>query len=192
MRQQILAVLGALPLVARGTAGLADTDAQKLATVRQMIEAWNTRNWQQVYDLFAQDGVLQSMMLDEATVGREAIASASARWRRTSPRSSCASSTSASSTAWCSSSASMIRVSRHHGAVPVVGVVEVEQGRVKAWREYYDRAQMIEAMGLKQDFDAAHGANERAATRGGALPAGAASFATGGKVTSWGSIVLWQ
>ena len=38
--------------------------------------------------------------------------------------------------------------------VPVVGVLEVEQGRVKAWREYYDRAQMIEAMGLKQDFDA--------------------------------------
>jgi hypothetical protein len=26
---------------------------------------------------------------------------------------------------------------------------------VKAWREYYDRSQMIEAMGLKQDFDAA-------------------------------------
>ena len=43
----------------------------------------------------------------------------------------------------------------HHGAVPVVGVVEVEQGRVKAWREYYDRGQMLEAMGLKEDFDVA-------------------------------------
>jgi limonene-1,2-epoxide hydrolase len=42
----------------------------------------------------------------------------------------------------------------HHGKVPVVGVVEVEQGQVKAWREYYDRAQMIEALGLQQDFDA--------------------------------------
>jgi hypothetical protein len=26
---------------------------------------------------------------------------------------------------------------------------------VTAWREYYDRAQMLEAMGLQQDFDAA-------------------------------------
>jgi limonene-1,2-epoxide hydrolase len=43
----------------------------------------------------------------------------------------------------------------HHGMVPVVGVVEVAQGHVTAWREYYDRAQMIEALGLQQDFDAA-------------------------------------
>ena len=43
----------------------------------------------------------------------------------------------------------------HHGTVPVVGVVEVAQGHVTAWREYYDRAQMIEALGLQQDFDAA-------------------------------------
>ena len=37
-----------------------------------------------------------------------------------------------------------------HGAVPVVGVVEVEKGRVQAWREYYDRAQLLEAMGVKE------------------------------------------
>ena len=58
MRLRILALLGALLFA---TAASADTDAQKLATVRQMIDAWNTRNWQQVYDLFAADGVLQSM-----------------------------------------------------------------------------------------------------------------------------------
>ena len=38
-----------------------------------MIDAWNQRNWEQVYALFAEDGVLQSMMLPP-TVGREAIA----------------------------------------------------------------------------------------------------------------------
>ena len=112
MRRRILALLGVFFFVAALPAA-ADTDAQKLATVRQMIEAWNTRNWQQVYDLFAADGVVFIERVDDFVYRG------------------------------------------HHGAVPVVGVVEVEQGRVKAWREYYDRGQMLEAMGLKEDFDAA-------------------------------------
>jgi len=156
MRQRILAMLGAALLVLGASPARADTDAQKLATVRQMIDAWNQRNWQQVYELFAQDGVLQSMMLPP-TVGRDAIQQRIAGLAK-------------------DISAIELRV-RHigvvdgvvfiervddfvyrgrHGAVPVVGVVEVEQGRVKAWREYYDRAQMIDALGLKEDFDAAH------------------------------------
>jgi len=39
MRLRILALLGALLFA---TAASADTDAQKLGTVRQMIDAWNT------------------------------------------------------------------------------------------------------------------------------------------------------
>jgi limonene-1,2-epoxide hydrolase len=148
------ALLAVLFLAA--TPVLADTDAQKLATVRQMIEAWNTRNWQQVYDLFAQDGVLQSMMLDEATVGREAISKRIGTLAKDISKIELR-------IRHIGVVDGVVFIERvddfvyrgHHGAVPVVGVVEVEQGRVKAWREYYDRAQMIEAMGLKQDFDAA-------------------------------------
>ena len=147
------ALLAVLFLAA--TPVLADTDAQKLATVRQMIEAWNTRNWQQVYDLFAQDGVLQSMMLDEATVGREAISKRIGALAKDISKIELR-------IRHIGVVDGVVFIERvddfvyrgHHGAVPVVGVVEVEQGRVKAWREYYDRAQMIEAMGLKQDFDA--------------------------------------
>jgi limonene-1,2-epoxide hydrolase len=158
MRQRILAVLGALLLAAVATPACADTDAQKLATVRQMIEAWNARNWQQVYDLFAQDGVLQSMMLPTPTVGREAISkrigALAADLSQIELR-----------VRHIGVVDGVVFIERvddftyrgHHGAVPVVGVVEVEQGHVKVWREYYDRAQMLEAMGLKQDFDAAHG-----------------------------------
>jgi limonene-1,2-epoxide hydrolase len=157
MRQRILAVLGVALLALAGPAvqaGTPDSDAQKLATVRQMIDAWNQRNWQQVYELFAEDGVLQSMMLPP-TVGREAIQQRIGALAK-------------------GIDSIELRVQHigvidgvvfiervddfvyhgKHGAVPVVGVVEVEKGRVKAWREYYDRAQMIEAMGLKQDFDA--------------------------------------
>lgn len=156
MKRYVLALLGSCLLAGLAPQAWADTDDQKLATVRQMIDAWNTRNWDQVYDLFAADGVLQSMMLPP-TVGREAIKKRIA-----------------SLAVDISAIELQIRhigvvdgvvfVERvddfvykgHHGAVPVVGVVEVENGRVKLWREYYDRAQMIEAMGLKKDFDESH------------------------------------
>ena len=36
------------------------------------------------------------------------------------------------------------------GSIPVVGVFDVEDGKVKEWREYYDRATLIEVMGLNE------------------------------------------
>jgi limonene-1,2-epoxide hydrolase len=154
MRRRILAVLCALLFAAAAPSVSADTDAQKLATVRQMIEAWNTRNWQQVYDLFAEDGVLHSMMLPAPTVGREAISkrigALAADISRIELR-----------IRHMGVVDGVVFIERvddfvyrgNHGAVPVVGVVEVENGRVKAWREYYDRAQLLEAMGIKNVSD---------------------------------------
>ena len=40
----------------------------------------------------------------------------------------------------------------HQGSVPVVGVLEIRDGKVAEWREYYDRRELMEAMGLKEDF----------------------------------------
>jgi limonene-1,2-epoxide hydrolase len=156
MRQRFFAAACAILLAAAASAAAADTDAQKFATVRQMIEAWNTRNWQQVYDLFAADGVLQSMMLSEPTVGREAIKQRIGALAKDISKIELR-------IRHIGVADGVVFIERvddfiyrgHHGAVPVVGVVEVEQGRVKAWREYYDRNQMLEAMGLKEDFDAA-------------------------------------
>lgn len=150
MRQRVLAVVGAILFALVAPAASADTDAQKLATVRQMIDAWNQRNWQQVYDLFAQDGVLQSMMLPP-TVGREAIQQRIGALAKGID-------TIELRVRHIGVVDGVVFVERvddfvyrgKHGAVPVVGVVEVEQGRVKAWREYYDRAQLIEAMGIKE------------------------------------------
>ena len=155
MRQRILAALGVILLSAAAPSVAADTDAQKLATVQKMIEAWNTRNWQQVYELFAADGVLESMMLPTPTVGREAISKRIGALAKDISRIELR-------IRHMGVADGVVFIERvddfvyrgKHGAVPVVGVVEVEQGRVKAWREYYDREQMIEAMGLKEDFDA--------------------------------------
>ncbi len=155
MRQRILAALGVIALMAAAPSVAADTDAQKLATVQKMIDAWNTRNWQQVYELFAADGVLESMMLPTPTVGREAISKRIGALAKDISRIELR-------IRHMGVADGVVFIERvddfvyrgKHGAVPVVGVVEVEQGRVKAWREYYDREQMIEAMGLKEDFDA--------------------------------------
>jgi|HigsolmetaAR202D_1030399.scaffolds.fasta_scaffold00009_24 limonene-1,2-epoxide hydrolase len=128
----------------------ADTPEQKLATVKQMIQAWNAQDWNRVYELFAPDGVLHSMMIEPVT-GRDAI-----KQRL--------------SALVAGVSRIELRV-RHigvidgvvfvervddfvyrgkHGTVPVVGVIEVENGLVKEWREYYDRAQLLKAMGVSE------------------------------------------
>ena len=155
MRQRILAAIGVVLLTAAAPSVSADTDAQKLATVQKMIDAWNTRDWQQVYELFAEDGVLESMMLPTPTVGREAISKRIGALAKDISRIELR-------IRHMGVADGVVFIERvddfvyrgKHGAVPVVGVVEVERGRVKAWREYYDREQMIEAMGLKEDFDA--------------------------------------
>ena len=42
------------------------------------------------------------------------------------------------------------RRQRKPGAVPVVGVLDVKGGKVKAWREYYDRAQLLKELGAAE------------------------------------------
>jgi limonene-1,2-epoxide hydrolase len=35
------------------------------------------------------------------------------------------------------------------GEVPVVGVLDIRDGKVQEWREYYDRAELLKALGEK-------------------------------------------
>ncbi|MEQ8751423.1 MAG: nuclear transport factor 2 family protein, partial [Amphiplicatus sp.] len=44
----------------------------KLAAAKEMADAWRDRDWRKVGDLFAEDGVLHSMMV-EPVAGREQI-----------------------------------------------------------------------------------------------------------------------
>ncbi|MEO8115198.1 MAG: nuclear transport factor 2 family protein, partial [Phenylobacterium sp.] len=44
----------------------------RIAVVKEMVGAWNARDWQKVVDLFADDGVLHSMMV-EPVVGKKSI-----------------------------------------------------------------------------------------------------------------------
>ena len=120
----------------------------KIVVVQNMIDAWNTRNWQRVGDLFTEDGILHSMMI-EPVVGRKTI----------SARISAMGAGISSITLHIRNIGlvgDVVVIERvdefvyngHAGKVPVVGVLVVEGDKIKEWREYYDRAELIAAMGL--------------------------------------------
>ena len=121
----------------------------KVAVVQQMIDAWNKRDWARVGDLFTEDGVLQSMM-SEPVVGRKAVSD-----RLTALGAGIQSITlHVRHIGRIGDAVFVERVDEfvykgHPGKVPVVGVLFIEGGKVKEWREYYDRAQLLSEMGVK-------------------------------------------
>ena len=123
-----------------------------VAVVMEMIEAWNARDGDKIADLFTEDGVLHSMMIDPIK-GRENIRPRikflvdNATYMKIEPR----------NIATTGNSVFLERTDNftfkgHTGSVPVVGVLDIKDGKVAEWREYYDRAELLEAMGVKEDF----------------------------------------
>jgi limonene-1,2-epoxide hydrolase len=131
------------------------SDDPKIAVVEKMIAAWNSRNWPLVAELFAPDGVLHSMMV-EPVVGRAAIGARIGHMGEGIEQITL-------NIRNMGRVGDVVFVERvdefvfkgHAGRVPVTGVIEVEDGLITEWREYYDRAELLEAMGLKEDFDQA-------------------------------------
>lgn len=148
IRSAVCAAIVALGSLSMSTPASADTDAEKLAVARQMVQAWQALDWERVYALFAVDGVLHSMM-QEPLVGREAIR---ARLGLLAPGIERIE-LKLRHIGVIDGRVFIERVDEfvykgHAGAVPVVGVLEIEDGKVKVWREYYDHAQLRAAMGV--------------------------------------------
>lgn len=123
-----------------------------VAVVMEMIAAWEARDGDRIADMFTEDGVLHSMMIAPIK-GREAIRPRmkflvdNASDMKLTPR----------TIAVTGNTVFLERVDSftfkgNKGAVPVVGVLEIRDGKVAEWREYYDRAELLEAMGVKGDF----------------------------------------
>jgi len=127
----------------------------KVAVVMDMVDAWNTHDWDRVANLFAEDGVLHSMMV-EPVVGRETIGARIAHLGEGIEEITL-------EVRHIGVIDGLVFIERtdvftyngHSGSVPVVGVIEIgEDGLITEWREYYDRDQLLGAMGLAEDFDA--------------------------------------
>lgn len=144
----VLAMLLALAM-APAPASAADTDQAKLAVAREMIAAWKAADWRKVGDLFAEKGVLRSMMIEPVT-GREAIYQRIAALGKGAPGGVVL------DVAHMGVIDGLVFIERTDrfiyngkpGSVPVVGVLDIRDGKVQEWREYYDRAELLRAMGV--------------------------------------------
>ena len=127
-----------------------DTDAKKLAVVQEMMQAWKNSDWRKVGDLFAEDGVRWSMMA-EPVRGREAI------YKRIAALGEGVQGGVTLDVTHMGIIDGLVFMERTDrfiykgkaGSVPVVGILDVRDGKVQEWREYYDRASLMSAMGVQ-------------------------------------------
>ena len=127
----------------------ADSDASRLAVAQEMITAWKVADWRKVADLFAENGSLRSMMI-APVVGRGAIYDRIAAMGKGVPGGVVL------DVAHIGVIDGLVFIERtdrfvyngHAGSTPVVGVLDIRDGKVQEWREYYDRASLLHEMGL--------------------------------------------
>jgi limonene-1,2-epoxide hydrolase len=125
-------------------------DAKKIAIVQHMFDGWREGNYEKVCEVFAEDGVMHSMMMDP-WIGRDYI------YERCLLIAKAATNT----------KINMKNIGVINGAVftervdsflyhgnpvqyPAVGVFEFENGKVKLWKEYFDRATMLKGMSMSE------------------------------------------
>lgn len=156
----VLLLLGAwLPPAA--TADAHDTADPDEAVVRDMMAAWNTMDLERILGLFAPDGAFHSVML-EPIVGREALRAHFTPVFAALDRVTL-------EVVNLGRVGDVVFVERvddfvyrgKHSRIPVVGVIEIDNGLIREWRDYYDRASMVEAMTVAPDapVDLAPGGN---------------------------------
>jgi limonene-1,2-epoxide hydrolase len=139
-----LVAVSALVLVACSPAAPPGDD--RLEVANAMVQAWNERDWERVYALFAEDGVLHSVML-EPIEGRDAIRARLGELVGGIERIDLQ----VRNMGVVNEVVVLERTDEfvyngRHSRIPVVGVMEIENGRVTEWREYYDHASLVEAL----------------------------------------------
>lgn len=123
------------------------SDQEKIDVFRTMAQAWHDQDWDTCASLFAADGVLHSVML-QPVVGRQTIydrivklGGAHKKVTLDIHRIGCVGDT------LFVERTDIIVINGKRGECPVVGVLQFEDGKIKLWRDYYDRATLVEAAG---------------------------------------------
>lgn len=124
-----------------------DRSETSLGVARAMIDAWRALDWNRVANLFSDDGVLQVVPL-KPYAGRAAIkahldqiASGIERLDFKVKH------LNAIGHIVLFERADEFVYKGRTASVPVVGIMEISDGHVRAWREYMDLATMSKAMG---------------------------------------------
>lgn len=148
----VLLSLLLVPLVpqAGDHAGTDPVEAEAEAVAMKMVDAWNTMEWDRMIGLFAEDAVFQSMMKDPV-IGRETIRPRFLALVDGIERIELQ----IRNMAINGNVVFLERVDDFvykgkHSRIPVVGVLEIADGEVAAWRDYYDWAQLEEALTVEE------------------------------------------
>lgn len=125
------------------------TDAEKIATVKQMLDAWNRTNFEDVANLFATEGVLHSVMR-QPLVGRDVI------YRHLKTLQSAKAGNEVNIEVKhiglidglvFTERLDRVLINGKRGEIPAVGIFDVRNGKVALWREYYDRETLLRETG---------------------------------------------
>lgn len=121
------------------------SEERQVEVFRAMAEAWHAQDWDTCASLFAEDGVLHSVMLPPI-VGRQAIHE---RIRKLgAPNKKVTLNIQRIGTmggALFVQRVDEIVIDGRRGECPVVGVIEFRGDRIARWSDYYDRATLARA-----------------------------------------------
>lgn len=113
--------------------------------IRDFIDAWPRLDVREIVGFFAEDGVYRNMMLDPVK-GREALAGfiggfvndwSDVKWELLN--------TSSSGNLVFAERVDRMKVGGNQVALPCCGVFEMEGGKIKVWRDYFDLATFSKA-----------------------------------------------
>ncbi|MAH93864.1 MAG: hypothetical protein CME99_11910 [Hyphomonas sp.] len=125
-------------------------EAESIAVAKDMVAAWNDLDVDRIANLFSEDAVLHSMMI-EPIHGRETLREHLGALLKNATRLELQLKTvSATGNTVFLERVDDFDVNGKHGAVPVTGVLVIEGGKVTEWREYYDRNELLTEMGVIQ------------------------------------------
>jgi limonene-1,2-epoxide hydrolase len=114
-----------------------ETAAANDQLVREFIAAWEQRDSDFIIGCFTEDAVYHSMPLSPI-VGKEAIAAWVRRFEDVQPGSLEVHNQIATDDVVMNERTDRIVLNGHPVTLPITGVFEIREGRISAWREYFD------------------------------------------------------
>lgn len=127
-------------------------DKSPLVVAHEMVNAWNARDVDAIADLFAQDGRFLSMTAPPAVKqGREVIRKEwGALMAGISEIELQLRHITVSGNSVLIERVDVFTYNGKKGSVPVACVLDIKDGKVQEWREYYDKASLLAEMGIDE------------------------------------------